>query len=90
MSVSTHEGKVLLVKVAFVRKAINLVSISETKHHPDRISDVFCSERENIVISAGFGKHICIWSCELRHQTFGIELDSACTAMFVNPALGDM
>jgi hypothetical protein len=90
MAVSTHEGKVLLVKLAYVRKAINVVSISETKHHPDRVSDVFCSERENIVISAGFSKHISIWSCELKRQTFGIELDAACTAMFVDPALGHM
>jgi hypothetical protein len=90
ISVSTHEGKVLLVKVAYVRKAINLAAILETTQHSLTISDVFCSERDNIVISAGFGKEISIWSCELRRQTFGINLHVPCTAMIVDPSSGDM
>jgi hypothetical protein len=88
--VSTHEGKVLLVKIAYVRKAINLAAISETMQHTNMISDVFCSERDNIVISAGFSKEISIWSCELRRKTFGINLHCPCTAMIVDPSLGDM
>jgi WD40 repeat protein len=88
--VSTHEGKVLLVKIAYVRKAINLATLSEANRHTDSISDVFCSERDNIVISAGFSKQISIWSCELRRQTFCVHLHAPCTAMFVDPALGDM
>lgn len=87
---STHDGKVLLVKVAYVRKAINVAAILETCRHNDTISDIFCSERDNIVISAGYNKQISIWSCELRRQTFGIDLHVPCTAMFVDPALGDM
>ena len=87
---STHEGKVLLIKIAYVRKAINLATLLETEHHTDTISDVFCSERDNIVISAGFSKQISIWSCELRRQTFCINLHAPCTAMFVDPAMGDM
>jgi hypothetical protein len=88
--VCTHDGKVLLAKVAYVRKTINLASILETCQYNDTVSDVFCSERDNIVISAGYNKQISIWSCELRRQTFVINLDVPCTSMFVDPALGDM
>jgi hypothetical protein len=90
ISVSTHEGKVLLIKLAYARKAINVAAILETKIHTDTISDVFCSERDNIVISAGFGREICIWSCELRRQTFGINIHGPCTTMFVDPVAGAM
>lgn len=78
------------MKVAYVRKAINLATLLETSQHSHTISDVFCSERDNIVISAGFGKEIIVWSCELRRQTFGINLHVPCTAMIVDPSLGDM